>query len=135
MLNLLESTRNTMLDAVLAALAAGAAPARLKILSIPRPATPGTAIAPGDVLADFELADPAAPAASGGIVEFTQVADVSALATGTALSARLEDGDGNGVLDVDVITSGTPDGTQILVSVDPIEAGKPVQITGLTIAL
>ena len=82
--------KNIRMDAVDTEINGGTGAGKLEI---------GTA-AMASILATIDLADPSAPAASGGVLTFTMPqSDTSADNTGTAAEARIRDGD-----DVDIIT-------------------------------
>jgi hypothetical protein len=133
MMTISTALRDAMLGQIISALTGGAQEPRLRILNIAKPATPETAITPFDVLAEFVFDSPAATL-TDGLITFAVVPDTDALASGTPLSARLEDGDSNGLLDVDVITSGTPTGGQLLVDIsDPLVEGQPISLSSLTL--
>ena len=87
--------KNTRLDAVITAIGAAG---ELEI------GTAGMA----SVLATIALANPAAPASSGGVLTFTMPqSDVSADATGIAAEARITDGTGNVITGLTVGTAAT----------------------------
>lgn len=92
------TTRNAIVDAVVAKLDAAATSAKAKVYSGAQPADPATA-ATGTLLATVDLGDPSFPAATNGATS-TDPAQVNAAATGTAGYVRLEDGDGNGRIDL-----------------------------------
>lgn len=84
------------------------------------------------VLATIPLANPAAPAASGGILSFTMPqSDTSADATGTAAVARIRTASGG----TDIVTGLTVGltGTDIVLDSLSITAGQTVTINSATI--
>lgn len=84
----------------------------------------------GSVLASISLADPAAPAASGGVLTFDMPqSDTSADATGTAAEARITDGTSDVVTGLTVGTSGT----DVTLDSTSISAGQTVTINSATI--
>lgn len=86
----------------------------------------------GTVLATIPLANPAAPAASGGVLTFTMPeSDTSADATGTAAAARIRTASG-GTDIVTGLTVGTS-GSDINLDTTSINAGQTVTITSATI--
>ena len=89
-------------------------------------------IAMGTVLATIPLANPAAPAASGGVLTFTMPqSDTAADATGTAAAARIRTASGG----TDIVTGftvGTSASDIILDSVN-ITLGQTVTINSATI--
>ena len=86
----------------------------------------------GTVLATIPLANPAAPAASGGVLTFTMPqSDTSADATGTAAAARIRTATG-GTDIVTGLTVGTS-GTDIVLDAVSITTGQQVTISSATI--
>lgn len=86
----------------------------------------------GTVLATIPLANPAAPAASGGVLTFTMPqSDTSADATGTAAAARIRTASG-GTDIVTGLTVGTS-GTDIVLDSVSISTGQTVTINSATI--
>ena len=84
------------------------------------------------VLATIPLANPAAPAASGGVLTFSMPAsDTSADATGTAAAARIRTATG-GTDIVTGLTVGTT-GTDIVLDSVSITAGQTVTINSASI--
>ena len=121
-LALTTALRNAHLDAITAAIDAGAGAGVVRIYDGARPASGGTATT---LLGTVTCTDPAAPAASGGVLTFNAFTeDSSADATGTASWARIEDSAGAWVMDMDVGTSGT----ELVMSTTSITAGGPIRI-------
>ena len=115
------AVKNDRLDAVIAAIDAGAGPGYIEI------GTAGMAV----VLATIPLADPCAPAASGEAITFTMPqSDTSADATGTAAAARIRDSDANDV--VTGLTVGTS-GADINLDSVSITSGQTVTLSSATI--
>lgn len=86
----------------------------------------------GSVLATIALANPAAPAASGGVLTFTMPrSDTSADAGGTAAAARIRTASG-GTDIVTGLTVGTS-GSDINLDSTSITAGQTVTISSATI--
>lgn len=86
----------------------------------------------GTILATIPLANPAAPAASGGVLTFTMPqTDTSADNTGTAAAARIRTASGG----TDVVTGLTVglSGSDINLDSVSITAGQSVSITSATI--
>lgn len=86
----------------------------------------------GTVLATIPLANPAAPAASGGILTFTMPeSDTSADNTGTAAAARIRTASGG----TDIITGLTvgTSATDVILDSLSITAGQTVTINSATI--
>lgn len=118
---------NSMLDAINTAINAGAGAGLIRIYDGTRPATCGTATT---LLAELTCTDPAAPAASGGVLIFSAItADSSANATGTAAWFRLVDSTGTCVYDGNCGTSGSDLNFNSL----SISIGQQVSISSMTI--
>ena len=123
-----ETIRNAQLDALTAALDAGAGPALLRIYDGVRPASGGAVTT---LLAELTMGDPSFPAASAGSMTANSISDdTSANATGTAAWFRLVDSDLNFVADGDVGTSGA----DINFNTVAIVAGSNVAVTSMVIA-
>jgi hypothetical protein len=113
--------KNNRMDEITALVDAGAGAGKLEI---------GTA-AMASVLATITLADPCAPAASGGVLTFTMPqSDTSADADGTAAAARIRDSDNNDV--ITGLTVGTGSEDIVLDSVS-ITTGQTVTISSATL--
>lgn len=126
------AARNAMLDALVARMNLGAGAATLKIYSGTQPATGDTALSGNTLLGTLTFSDPAAPGASNGTITFSTITeDTSADASGTAAFGRIQDSDGNNVLDGDVGTSGT----LITLNTTTIASGGPLRITSFTISI
>lgn len=129
---ILTTVRNAMLDSINTALNAGAGAATIKIYSGTQPANANTALSGNTLLATLTCTDPAAGAASGGVLTFSAITqDASADATGTATFARVQDSDANVVFDCDVNTSGAT----LIINTTSIVAGGPVSITSFTLTI
>lgn len=112
-----DSLKNTRLDAVTTDIGATG------VLEI---YTTGLAT----LLASVPLANPAAPAASAGVLTFTMPqSDNSAAATGTAAEAKVTDGTGDVITGLTVGTSGT----DVVLDSTSISAGQTVTINSATI--
>jgi len=121
-LALTAALRNAHLDAITAAIDTGAGAGVVQIYDGARPAAGGAATT---LLGTVTCSDPAAPAASGGVLTFSAFTeDSSADATGTASWARIEDSAGAWVMDMDVGTSGT----ELVMNTTSITAGGPIRI-------
>jgi hypothetical protein len=123
------AARNAAADARVALFPAG----KLRIYDGTRPAGGGAATT---LLAEFTLSSPAAPAASGGAVTFTNPANVNGSASGTATWARITTSGGTYVMDCDV--TGTAGAGPVKLNGDgagnaTITSGQPVQCTSFTI--
>jgi len=129
---ILATVRNTMLDAINTAMNAGAGAALIRIYSGTQPANADTALSGNTLLATLTCSDPAAAAASGGVLTFSAITqDSSADATGTATFARIVDSNGNTVFDCDVNTSAAT----LIINTTSIVTGGPVSITSFTLTI
>ena len=116
------AAKNARLDAVNTLINAGSGAGKLKIRD-------GSNV----VLATLTLVDPAAAAASGGVLTFDfdpDISDVSADATGTAANAIITDSDDTTI--ISGLTVGTS-GTDIVLDSTSITSGQTVTITAGTI--
>lgn len=129
---ILAAVRNAMLDAINTAMNAGAGAALIRIYSGTQPANADTALSGNTLLATLTCTDPAAPAASGGVLTFSAITqDASADATGTATFARIVDSTGAVVFDCDVNTSAAT----LIINTTSIVTGGPVSITSFTLTI
>lgn len=121
--------RNARADAITTALGASAS---LKVYSGTKPATPATALSGNTLLAELPLSNPAAPAASGGILTFSPFTqDSAANNTGTATWFSLVDGSGNRIVDGTI--TATDGGGDLTLNTTSIVAGGPVMITAFVL--
>lgn len=119
--NYVTTLKNARLDQVTTAIDAGVSAGYIEI------GTAGMAT----VLATITLNDPAAPAASGGVLTLTMPrSDASADATGTAAEARIRDSNNADV--ITGLTVGTA-ATDIILDSVSITAGQQVTINSATI--
>lgn len=132
-LKLIPSARSAMALALIAVLDAGAGPVTIEFYTGAYPALPSTAIAAQVKLGTLTCSDPVATDA-GGVVTFgTITQDSAADATGTAAWARIKDGAGVGVMDVDVTATGSAG--VITLNTVSIVAGGPIAMTGFTLTI
>lgn len=126
-LGYVAALRNAQLDEITTLIDAGAGAGLWRIYDGSRPATGGAVTT---LLAELTFTDPAAAAASGGVLTFSSITgDSSADATGTATWFRWVDSVATFVSDGDVGTSGSDlnlDSTSIV-------AGGTVDITSATV--
>jgi len=122
-----NTVRNTRVDAIRAAVDAGAGAGLLRIYSGTKPAKGG--IPAGTLLAELTCADPCGSSSSGVLTFTTPFSDTSANATGTAAFFYLVDSTGTFVCDGDCGTSGS----DLNLTTLSIVSGQPVQVTSLTI--
>jgi hypothetical protein len=123
-----DSVRNSRIDAIRAAIDAGAGAGLLRIYSGSKPAKGG--VPSGSLLAEITLADPCGTSSSG-VLTFSSMprTDTSANNTGTAAFFYLVDSTGAFVCDGDISTSGS----DLNLTTTSITAGQPVEITSFTI--
>ncbi|CAN7366321.1 hypothetical protein LJR118_002177 [Acidovorax sp. LjRoot118] len=127
------ATLAAMATALAAGINAGAAAPQIKFYTATKPAGPGTAITSQTLLGTLVCSDPAV-VASGAVVTFDAIApDVSADAGGTATWARILDGDGTAVVDVDV-SNGAGDGV-IKLNTVTIVANGLIQLTSFALTV
>lgn len=121
-----EDIRNDHLNNIRDKIDAGDAEGVLHIYKGTRPASGESADA-GDLLGTCTFSDPSAPDASDGTLTFDSIAeDSSADQDGEASWARVEDSDGNWVMDMDVGTSGS--GASLILNTTTIAEGGPIRI-------
>jgi hypothetical protein len=127
-------TRNAALDNVRQNLDIGSGPATIAIYSGTQPADGDAALSGNTLLATLTMSDPAAPAASAGVLTFSTITeDTGADATGTATWARVRSSDGAQGFDCDVTATGG--GGVIELNTVSIVAGGPVRITAFTFSI
>jgi hypothetical protein len=94
------AVRNARLAAVAAALDAAAEGGLLRLYTAPRPA-PGEALVEQVMLAEVRLAKPCTVSLAGGVLAFAPLPRALCVRSGQAAWARLLDGDGRMVMDLD----------------------------------
>jgi hypothetical protein len=132
-LRLSTAARNTLANALKTAIDAGAGAGTIKIYDGAQPATPQDAPVGGTnhLLATLAFGDPSFGSADAGVITANAIAQVNAVATGTAAWARIADSDGNTVLDVDVGASGAT----INMNTTALVINGPVLINSFTLTL
>jgi hypothetical protein len=126
-IGLSTALRTSHVDAINAALNAGAGAALLRIYDGSRPATGGTATT---LLAELTCSDPAAGAGASGVLTFSAITkDSSANASGTATWCRFVDSTGAFVMDGSVGTSGA----DYILNTVTITSGVEVSCTSATL--
>jgi hypothetical protein len=129
----LTALRTAIGQEIIDQLSAGAGAPTIQIYTAPQPAGPATAISTQTLLGTLTCSDPVGTVTSGVITFGAITQDSSADNTGTAAWARLKDGDGNAIMDIDVtVTAGS--GALKLNTVDII-AGGPIAITSFAITV
>jgi hypothetical protein len=131
-LTLTTAIRNTMCDAIVDSLDAGAGAGTIQIRSGTRPNAPSDA-ATGTLLATVTCADPAFGAASAGAATMTDPSSVNAVATGTATWFRALDSTGAACFDGSVTATGG--GGDLTLGTVSITSGLAVDLTGGTITV
>lgn len=130
---LLTSLRTTIATDIVTALSAGAGAPTIEIYTTPQPANPATAITTQTLLGILTCSDPVGTVTSG-VLTFDPITDEpTAAADGTAVWARLKDGDGLALIDVD-ITNLAGDGALKMNSTTVITGG-PIQISSFSISV
>ena len=122
-----DTVRNSRVDAIRAAVDAGASGGFLRIYSGSKPSKGGTPA--GLLLAEVLLADPCGTSTGGVLTITAPRTDTSADASGTAAFFYLVDSTGAFVCDGDCATSGS----DLNMTTLSIVATQPVEITSLTI--
>lgn len=99
---ILASILASMATELAAGINAGASAPQIKFYTGAPPASPASAVTSQTLLGTLVCSDPAVVASGASVTFDTITADASADAGGTAAWARILDGDGNAVIDVDV---------------------------------
>lgn len=133
-----NAARSAAADAVVDLVDVGG-PGFIRVYTGSQPAGPDT-LPTGTLLAEFTLANPAFGAAVNGVatLDATPVLTATGLADGTAgwfrmLTAAEEAGDGQGILDGSVTTTGG--GGQLQLNTTTISTGVDVNITAGTVTM
>jgi hypothetical protein len=125
--------RNAANDAAVDLVNAGSGPGLLRLYSGARPAALADAPA-GDLLAEFELADPAFGAAVAGVKTADTIATVAGLADGTIGFGRVLDSDETVVWDENSVGV-TGSGEAIECNTLAVSIGVEVEITSWTVVV
>jgi len=126
------TTASTQATALIADIAAGAGNATIAFYTGTPPASP--AVAHGSTLLGTLTCSATPATQSDGTVTFNAITqDSGADASGTAAWARIYDGDGNGVVDLDV-SNGAGAGAVKLNTTTIVEGG-PIALTSLVIVV
>lgn len=127
-------TRNALADQFKTRIDLGAGAGTIKIYTGTQPATGDTALSGNTLLGTLTCTDPSAAGASSGVLTLSAITqDSSADNSGTATWARVQDSDGNNVVDVDVTATGG--GGSLQLNTTTIAAGGPIGITAFTITV
>lgn len=140
-LQFIVGLRNSLADAITAAIDAGAGAGILAIYSGTKPATVATALSGNTLLAKIPLNDPSFAAASGGAIALDvspTIQDASADATDTATWFRVySSADGSTISEANAVMQGTVTATggggDIEVTSTSFVATEPITITAGTI--
>ena len=120
-----SSVKMLRASSVLSRLDAAASSGKLRLYSGARPAV--TAAPPSAALAELALAKPCGAVNAQAELVFAPVSDAMVQASGTATWARLVDGDGVTVADMDVGEAGS--GAAVILGKTALEAGAIVRVT------
>lgn len=130
--HLANAVRTDMMTAFAEAIDADTNPGEIRIYDGSMPANAETAISGQTLLATLTFSSPPQSGVSNGVLTFDDITeDSEADASGTATWARIVDGDGATIADVNV---GTSDATLILNTTSIVQGG-PVRITSGTMTL
>ena len=133
-LRLTDALRNAMADRISAAVDAGAGLGTIKLYSGTQPLDADDSLSSNTLLATLTFSDPSAPAASGGVLTFSAITpDALVDATDEVTWARVEDSDGNNVLDVNVTVTGG--GGLVEINTVNLVAGGSVSVTNFTLTV
>lgn len=121
--------RNAQAQQVQVQVDAGPAAGTIQLRSGAKPATVATA-ASGTLLATVTLADPCAPAASGGVLTFVDPGAVTGVAAGDVGWARFLDSTGTAVLDCTVTATGG--GGDLTMSTVTVSVGLSIDMGAVT---
>lgn len=127
---IVTATRSAMATQILNALDANAAAGKLRLYDGTRPATGGAATT---LLAELTLAHPAGTVTDGVLTFGPITSDDQADATGTVTWARLVDGAGAFVMDLDVTVTGG--GGEVQINSTSISAGQQIIAPSATVTI
>lgn len=126
MITLSQTLRERRLAVLAEALDSGSRGGRLMLYGAPQP-LPGDAPAGADLLAELGLPQPCTASLSGGILRLAEIPEALCRQSGTPAWARLTNGDGRWLADLDV---GTPDsGAAVMIATTTLQAGGTIQVT------
>lgn len=126
------TTASTLADELIADIAAGEGNATIAIYTGTPPASP--AVAHGSTLLGTLTCSATPATQTDGTITFNAITqDSAADASGTAAWARIYDGDGDGVVDLDV-SNGDGDGA-VMLNTTTIVAGGPILLSALVIVV
>ena len=121
--------RDARLQVIADAIDAGATdPGYMEIYAGTQPAT-GAAVTDQTLLGTVTFSDPCAASLTGGVLTFAGVTGANAVADGTATWARVYDGDGAFVLDMDVGASGAA----VTLNTTFVVTGGPISVVSAVI--
>ena len=119
------ATKSARSSAVILKIDAAASAGKLRLYAGARPAV--TAAPPSSALAELMLAKPCGTVNAQAELVFSAVADAMVQVAGTATWARLVDGDGVTVADMDVGEAGS--GAAVILGKAALDAGAIVRVT------
>ena len=128
-----SSIKNNVLTPIQTALDAGATGGTVKIYTGTIPTTPDTAVTTQTLLGELTLSKPCGTITNGVLTFGAVTQDSSANATGTATWARLSDGNGAAVMDIDISATGGSGAMQM--NTTSIVATGPIIITAFSISV
>ncbi|MDI4659567.1 MULTISPECIES: hypothetical protein [Cobetia] len=131
MISFSTSVKDARLAAIAGAIDAGDSPASFVVYSGTRP-SPGAAVTDQVALATLEVPQPFAADLSGGVLTGAGFEEVMADADGEATWARLVDGEGAWVMDLDVGIEGS--GADVTISSTTIYRGILTRISRMVFA-
>lgn len=131
MISFSTSVKNARLAAIAGAIDAGDSPASFVVYSGTRP-SPGAAVTDQVALATLEVPQPFAADISSGVLTGAGFEEVMADADGEATWARLVDGEGGWVMDLDVGIEGS--GADVTISSTTIYRGILTRISRMIFA-
>jgi hypothetical protein len=126
------AAREAALQAFADLVDAGERPGTIEVYDGAQPASADDPIRDQTLLARFTLSRPAFAAPSNGAIGAREIAAIEALAGGIGRWARISDGTGNAVADLDVSTS--PEAPLVFSSV-VIEPGTVISINALVLRM
>lgn len=128
---LATATQNQLATDLKTLIDAGSGAGTIKIYDGSQPANANTAVSGQTLLATLTFSKPSFGAAAAGVITAAAIAQVNAVASGSATWARIADSTGATVFDCDVGTSGAT----INLNTVSIVSGGPVVISSFTITM
>lgn len=132
-LKLAVGVRSALAQALIAAFDGGSGPCVIKFYDGAQPAGPATAVGAQVLLGTVVCGDPVATEANGAMTFAATTEDAAADASGQVTWARVVDGSGNAVADVDV--TNTAGSGVIKMNTTAIVAGGPIRVDSFVITI